>query len=324
MAKKKRNSSSNVARDPGEPAKKILRQEVHFACPVPGCAKPFLEWHHFDPTWREKHHNDPIGMIALCTTCHPMADRGKWTKEQLRSFKQNPAPLGLIRSEFGWSERSVVYRFGGNYAIDCTAGVIAIDNRPVQWDERSPEGRLLFSLGFHGEKGQTLLQIRQNFLSVHTGRIADFSLNTAATYLKLWLGERKPGIELQFHRLTIDKLRDKIMKDSEHRSAAAEKLFPKHLFPDIDFPPAGFLDHLLQIPIDYITQHCLDSDGTVTLIDITRARFYAPSGGLVDVSESGVCLPNGSRWSACHAIKAGGYAFNVLAPKSMPPNTSSR
>jgi hypothetical protein len=309
-----RNSTSNIPRDPPDSIKRILRQEVHYACPVPGCGKPFLEWHHFDPSWEERHHHDPAGMIALCTVCHPMADRGKWTRDDLHSYKQNSPTQELIRSEFGWSELAVVYRLGGNYAIDCGAGVIAINNRRVLWDGRSPEGRLLFSLDFRGEKGQSLLQVRQNFLSVQTTRVSDFSLNTGATYLKLWLGNRKPGIELQFHRLTIDKLRDKIMQDSERSSDAAEKLFPKDLFPVIHSPPAGFLDRLIQIPIDHITQHCLDSDGTVTLIDITRARLYTLNGGLVDVSESGVRLPNGSRWSGCHAIEAGGYAFNITVP----------
>ena len=325
MAKKKvRNSSANISRDPGDKVKKILRQQVHYACPVPGCGKPFLQWHHFDPTWREEHHNNPDGMIALCTKCHPMADRGKWTKDELRSFKQNPAPPNLIRSEFGWSERSVVYRLGGNYAIDCTAGVIAINNLPVLWDEMSPHGRLLFSLDFNGEKGQTLLQIRQNFLSVHASDIADFSLNTAATYLKLWLGERKPGIELQFHRLTIDDLRNRITKDSEQSSALAAKHFRNDLFPDIDFLPDGLADRHIQILMDYITQYCLDSDGTVTLIDITRARLFARNGGLVEVSESGVRLPNGSQWSSCYGINAGQYAFNITLPQPTPRNTSSR
>ena len=204
--KNRRNSTSNIPRDPPDPIKKTLRQEVHYACPVPGCGRSVLEWHHFDPPWEERHHHDPAGMIALCTACHPIADRGKWTRDDLRSFKRNPPTQALIRGEFGWSERAVVYRFGRNFAVDCRAGVIAINNRPVLWDERSTEGRLLFSLDFRGEKGQSLLQVRENFLSVQTTRIADFSIDTGATYLKLWLGIRQPGIELQFHRLTLRRI----------------------------------------------------------------------------------------------------------------------
>ena len=174
MKKKKgrhRDKSGDIPREPYSQVKQFLRREVHYACPVPGCGSPLLEWHHFDPRWKEKHHHDPQGMIALCTSCHPKADRGTWTNEDLRLFKRNPAPLGLIRETFGWSERSVVYRLGGSYASDCTAGVIAINDIRILWDRRSAEGRLLFSLDLFGEKGQCLLQVRDNSLSVDASRI---------------------------------------------------------------------------------------------------------------------------------------------------------
>src|SRR6266446_2552326 len=89
-----------IPREPYDGVKQALRQEVHYACPVPGCGSPLLLFHHFDPPWKRKHHHNPGGMIALCTKCHPKADRGTWTKAQLHSFKRNPPPAGLIRTTF--------------------------------------------------------------------------------------------------------------------------------------------------------------------------------------------------------------------------------
>lgn len=149
---RRRNKSGEIHREPYPEVKQFLRKEVHYACPVPECSSPLLEWHHFDPKWNEEHHHDPQGMIALCTLCHPKADRGTWTNEELRSFKQNPAPAGLIRETFGWSERSVVYRLGGSYAIDCTAGVIAVNGKSVLWIGGQKRGGSSFRLICSGKR----------------------------------------------------------------------------------------------------------------------------------------------------------------------------
>lgn len=308
--KKRHKRSADIPRTPYPEVQQSLRKEVHYACPVPECGRPLLEWHHFDPKWEEKHHHNPEGMIALCTSCHPKADRGKWTKDQLKSFKRNPAPLGLIREMFGWSEQSVLYRLGGIYAVDCRVAVLAIRGQRILWDDRSTEGRLLFSLDFFGERGQSLLQVRQNSLSVDASRIWDLSLNTSATYLKLWLGERKPGIELEFRRLSIDQLQQIRNKDLQHAVNVAKTHRPSWPPADLEFLPDSTGGGGKRFFIDYVCQNCLDSDGTVTLVDIARAKFYAPDGSLVDVSDTGIKTPNGSQWIACDAV-ACDYGFNL-------------
>lgn len=313
MSRKKgqrRVRSGNIPREPYPEVKQFLRKEVHYACPVPGCASPLLEWHHFDPKWEDKHHHNHEGMIALCTSCHPKADRGTWTKEELGSFKRNPAPLGLIRETFGWSERSVLYRLGGTYAVDCVAGVLAVSGQRVLWDERSAEGRLLFSLDFFGQKGKCLLQVRQNCLSVDASSIWDLSLNAGATYLKLWLGERKPGIELQFRRLSVEKLGEVMHKDAQHSGKVAEKLLAKSPWANLGLQSGGEEDRDNNLLFDYVSRNCVDSDGTVTLVDIAQARFCAPNGNLVQVTDSGIRASNGSRWVGCAAVNCG-YGFNL-------------
>src|ERR1700722_16018683 len=109
MGNKRKNSkgsSQHISRDPPDPVVRFLRKEVHYACPIPDCGNACLTWHHFDPEWREQHHHNTDGMIALCTSCHPKAQRGHWTKAELRSFKNSPPSMNLIRQRFGWSEQS--------------------------------------------------------------------------------------------------------------------------------------------------------------------------------------------------------------------------
>jgi hypothetical protein len=55
-----------MRRDPPDPVKRQLRQEVGFGCPFPDCRKPMLTFHHLDPPWRVEEHHRPEGIIALC------------------------------------------------------------------------------------------------------------------------------------------------------------------------------------------------------------------------------------------------------------------
>lgn len=304
--------TESVPRDPPPAVKQFLRQEVHYACPVPGCGSPLLEWHHFDPKWREKHHQNPDGMIALCTKCHPRADLGTWTKEQLHSFKRNPQPLGLIRETFGWAERSVLYRLGGVYAADNNAGVLAVRGQRILWHERSAEGRLLFSLDLFGERGDKLLTVRQNCLSVDASRIHDLSLNAGATHLRIWLGERKPGIDLRFRRLSLDQLRAILRKDAEHAGKPPKvPELPHWMKSDAGSSESGLPGKVESFTLEYASQHCLDSDGTVTLVDIARGKFRF-GGGLVEVFNDSVRFAGGDgqvRFSG--SFKNGGFGFNL-------------
>lgn len=112
-------------RDPLTDVKRILRKEVGFGCPVEGCGNPYLTWHHFDPTWSEKQHHDPKGMIALCREHHDKADAGAYTREQLHELKKNPRTKDVV-GKFDWMRNKLMLVAGSCYMLnpDWTDGQI--------------------------------------------------------------------------------------------------------------------------------------------------------------------------------------------------------
>lgn len=132
-------------RTPPEGVKKILRDEVGFGCPVPGCGTPYLEWHHFDPPWRETPHHNPQGMIALCREHHIQADQGAFTTTQLHEFKKNGKDNWLaVQGKFNWMRNRLLAVVGGNFFYE-TPIIFQFKGTPIIWIERDDKGYLLLN-----------------------------------------------------------------------------------------------------------------------------------------------------------------------------------
>lgn len=135
-----------VNRKPPVAVKKILREEVGFGCPVSNCGLPYLEWHHFDPPWNEKHHHNPEGMIALCREHHIQADNGAFTKKQLHRLKQNGKDnWRQISGQFNWMRNRLLAVVGGNFYYE-TPVILKFREQPVIWFERDENNYLLLNL----------------------------------------------------------------------------------------------------------------------------------------------------------------------------------
>ena len=142
---------------------KELREEVGFGCPVLGCGNPYLYWHHFDPPWRERHHHDPAGMIALCGEHHPKADAGAFTKEQLRELKiRGRERAGEVKGRFEWMRRDLLAVVGGCMYLRVPV-ILQVKGEPAIWFNRDPEGYMLLNFRMLTTSGQPRVRIEDNF-----------------------------------------------------------------------------------------------------------------------------------------------------------------
>lgn len=284
------HGSPSMKRDPPEPVKRTLRQEVRFACPAPGCANPVLTWHHFDPPWETRQHHDSQGMVALCPEHHRAADAGLWTRTQLRDFKNNPQTPDTIRKTFMWSEQAVLYRLGGCWAASCPA-IISIAGFPVLRQEKSPQGRLLFSLELRSQEDELLVALDQNCLAVEAHRVHDLTLSTGTTRLKVWLAERNIGLELRLRHLSEDELAAQLSKDAAEGLERFVARMPAHDPLRDHLRQDTGPSHLENEVLSTARERCLNSDGKIPVLDVINAQLW--KNGVPALVRNGVG-PNGA------------------------------
>src|SRR5713101_10165026 len=123
----------------------ILRKESNFGCAI--CGEPYLTYHHFDPTWAEKPHDNPEGIIALCAKHANAADGGAFTKEQLRNWKTNPFLKGQSPSAyFELTRHNFLFIVGGNIAYNCVTVLEGRKDRVIWLEEDKSTGIKTISL----------------------------------------------------------------------------------------------------------------------------------------------------------------------------------
>lgn len=141
--------------------KQALRTEVGFGCPVRGCGNPYLEYHHFDPPVNVRPHNEPEGMIALCSHHHGMADGGAYTIEQLRAMKQDKVAAGKVKGNLEWLRNELLVYSGGNIYHE-TKKVLCVDGRDVLYFNRDENGYLALCLNMLTVSGEPRVVIEDN------------------------------------------------------------------------------------------------------------------------------------------------------------------
>jgi hypothetical protein len=140
-----------------------LRQEVGFGCPINGCGSPYLYWHHFDPSWSEREHHVPSGMIALCAEHHAKADSGAYTKEQLHNYKNTARALSRnVKGKFDWMRHNILAVVGGNFYYE-TPIIFEFRGEPTIWFNRDTEGYMLLNVSMLTSSNESRLQIEDNY-----------------------------------------------------------------------------------------------------------------------------------------------------------------
>jgi len=202
--------------------RRALRKEVEFGCPIPECRSPFLEYHHFNPTWDEGKQHVQEGMIALCPIHHRKADKGTWTNDELVSFKRSTNRVP-VRGKIDWNMNNAVIIVGNNFYF---------------WNLFSIEayGRELFSLKldsnnnfvinaqFLDENLNPLMKIENNDILLDKLPRGDLSCSASGHKIRIEskknkIFKRKPFFEINFNRIGINEFNNKLSKmDDESKN----------------------------------------------------------------------------------------------------------
>ncbi|MCP3942536.1 MAG: hypothetical protein GY710_13760 [Desulfobacteraceae bacterium] len=143
--------------------RKTLRTETNFGCPVDGCGSPYLSYHHFDPPYHVKKHNNPEGMIALCLHHHKQADVGTYTNEQLFELKKDPylKQGDTIEGEFNWRRKDILINAGSN--IYCGPQMIYLTkDEPLFWLSTDENSHVVLNLDIKDDSGEIIFSMREN------------------------------------------------------------------------------------------------------------------------------------------------------------------
>ncbi|WP_435021037.1 hypothetical protein TA3x_002152 [Tundrisphaera sp. TA3] len=179
MTKSRTNIPPMIARE--------LRREVGFGCPFNGCRIPFLEYHHFDPTWSEAQSHIQQGMIALCPKHHRMADQGQISKKQLKLLKCHPTSALAVQDKFGWIRPDQLIRIGGvycnpnRYALLLNPGV---DREIIQFDVGNEE-MLETSFTLRNHQGTLIASMSANSFLAYPQNLTDLHVTASGSMVKI-------------------------------------------------------------------------------------------------------------------------------------------
>ncbi len=196
------DANQELSRTPPMSVLEKLRRGVNFGCPVFGCGTPYLSWHHFDPPWRERHHHDPQGMIALCLTHASLADGNRWTTEQLREMKKNPYIKGdSISNYFEYFRRKVVCNIA-NLAYNAK-NVLEIDGERVIGFEKDGEGYDRLNVLIRSSDNSIILKMENNFWTVFLPKLYDLRCSAQGRELEIRSRDQLTRFEMRFDELTV-------------------------------------------------------------------------------------------------------------------------
>lgn len=95
-----KKNKHGLSRDIPASVTRQIRQECGFGCIVCGCG--IHQYEHIDPTFIEAKEHDPKKMALLCGRCHCNVTKGIWSKEKIKSSRNNPKcfEIGFSNNQF--------------------------------------------------------------------------------------------------------------------------------------------------------------------------------------------------------------------------------
>lgn len=273
-----------TGRSPSLEVRRQLRREVNFGCPVPGCGKPFLTWHHFDPPYRDRPHQDPKGMIALCREHHDAAEGGAFTREQLRAMKANPISPQDIRARFAWLMDSAIVVLGSNFALNrfsFPAPIVSGDVAILL--DRGPDGEALLSFCLFDEKGDSIRMIENELLLPDPEEVHDIELKVNQTSFQLWHEQKKIAIGFRFRRDVAETAVRRLLRSTHPPEALDEFFAIEHLKEKLaEITPLTLMEFVWQyenlspaLVLGYQRMSsAADSEGMISVLEFNRLECF--------------------------------------------------
>jgi len=199
-------------RTPPAPVRRQLRKEVGFGCPIPGCRKPFLEYHHFDPPWAEEPHHRPEGMIALCTEHHPMADAETWSKARFLEMKARTYSEEEVRAMFPWQFPNPLVRLGGNYTAGAVP-VIQVDGEDLLGLSVGDAGLLELSFAIRDADGADVAKMVGNDFTASPDKMHDLQVSIGANSIQINNSPRGIILRVESSKISYDNLLNMLVND---------------------------------------------------------------------------------------------------------------
>jgi hypothetical protein len=161
MGSKCRNTPVDIQRQ--------LRREANFGCAR--CGSPILDNAHIIP-YRKTHAFSPDDMLALCPTCHRIADTGHYSERYLRELKANPHNKIKVGERFLIEGKDLILNMIGNRYINCNR-ILAINNFDLITMKRESENYILLNLNLYDRSHKLLGIIHENNWTVETSDLWD-------------------------------------------------------------------------------------------------------------------------------------------------------
>jgi hypothetical protein len=211
----------SLNRTPPKAIQEVLRREVNFGCPIPGCGIPYLTWHHFDPPWGTKQHHNPEGMIALCAKDAALADGKRWTKNQLRQMKKKPyVSPNQISEHYGYLRKNVVTIIG-NVAYN-VKNVLEIYGERVIGFERDNEGYNRLNLLIRNKNAKPILVMKNNFWTAISKDLFDLRCSAQGKELEITSKDKQTKLFMRFDDFPLDAFKKKLLKNYQEVRSKVE------------------------------------------------------------------------------------------------------
>ena len=242
-------------------------------------------------------------MVALCLQHHAMADRGVFSKAQLRTLKNSPHSMEEVKAKFEWARPKQLVRLGGFYmggkqnAMNVEVGNF---KEPLVGVRENDAGLLELSFVLRDKYLNRVVVMENNMFVARPNRLFDLHVDVGATKVRIREQKRKVLLDLQSVRKTPEELArlleadwTRAQKTIQRKSSGDGNIGP--IFRDYLLGPltavetgdaqpprlwhnensGGVVDsrwYLISFVLNWALEYCVDDEGMIPILDFRNLR----------------------------------------------------